>query len=112
MALRDAGTGEVVASVNAIADVSLPAPTCVGLNSHVVSAGNLEQVKLTFLGNDPVVGLTSRLNIAGCPEGSDALPGVMPMVKSKVWLGVAVNVTGAECVIELASVPTPVMLKL
>ena len=84
MALRDAGIGAVVESVNAIAEVSLPAPTCVGLKTHVVSAGNLEQAKLTLLGNDPAVGLTLRLKIAGCPAGSDALPGVMPMVKSKV----------------------------
>lgn len=84
MALREAGIGAVVESVKATAEVSLPAPTCVGLNPHVVSAGNLEQAKLTLLGNDPVVGLTLRLKIAGCPAGSDALPGVTPMVKSKV----------------------------
>ena len=78
------------------AEVSLPEPTCGGLNRQVVSAGSLEQAKDTVFGKDPVVGLTSKLKIAGCPAGSDALPGVMPMVKSKVWLGVAVNVTGTE----------------
>lgn len=96
MALLDAGIAAVVDSVKVTAEVSLPEPTCVGLNPQVVSAGNLEQAKDTLLGNDPVVGLTSRLNIAGWPAGSDALAGVMPMVKSKVWLGVAVNVTGTE----------------
>ena len=96
MALLDAGIAAVVASVKVTAEVSLPEPTWVGLNPQVVSAGNLEQAKVTLLGNDPVVGLTSRLKIAGCPAGSDALPGAMPMVKSKVWLGVTVNVTGTE----------------
>ena len=71
----------------------------------------MEQAKDTVFGKDPVVGLTSKLKIAGCPAGSDALPGVMPMVKSKVWLGVAVNVTGTECVIAAASLPTPAILK-
>jgi hypothetical protein len=92
----DAGIAAVVESVKVTAEFSLPEPTCGGLNPHVVRAGNFEHEKLTLLGNDPLVGLTSKLKIAGCPAGSDALPGVMPMVKSKVWLGVAVNVTGAE----------------
>jgi hypothetical protein len=96
MALLEAGTAAVVASVKLTAEFSLPAPTCVGLKEHVVSAGNLEHAKLTLLGNDPAVGLTSRLKTAGCPTGSDALAGVMPIVKSKVWLGVAVNMSGAE----------------
>jgi hypothetical protein len=95
-ALLDAGIGEVVESVNVAAEFSLPDPTCAGLNAQVVRAGNFEHEKVTLLGNDPVVGLTSRLNIAGWPAGSDALPGVMPMVKSKLWLGVAVNATGTE----------------
>lgn len=92
----EAGIAAVVASVKVTAEVSLPEPICVGLKLHVVRAGSLEQAKDTLLGNDPVVGLTARLNIAGWPAGSDLLPGVMPMVKSKVWLGVAVNVTGTE----------------
>jgi hypothetical protein len=70
--------------VKVTAEFSLPEPTCGGLNPHVVSAGSLEQAKDTLLGNDPVVGLTSKLKIAGWPAGSDALRGVMPMVKSKV----------------------------
>jgi hypothetical protein len=95
-ALLEAGTAAVVASVKATAEGSIPAPTCTGLKLHVVSAGNLEQAKVTLLGNDPVVGLTFRLKTAGCPTGSDALAGVLPIVKSKVWLGVAVNMSGAE----------------
>lgn len=91
-----AGIAAVVDKVKVTAEVSLPKPTCVGLNPQVVSAGSLEQAKDTLFGKDPVVGLTSRLKMAGCPAGSDALPGVMPMVKSKVWPGLAVNVTGTE----------------
>lgn len=92
----DAGIAAAVASVKVTAEFSLPDPTCGGLNPQVVSAGNFEHEKLTLLGNDPFVGLTSKLKIAGCPAGSDALPGVMPMVKSKVWLGMAVNATRTE----------------
>lgn len=92
----EAGIAAVVAKVKVTAEFSLPEPTCVGLNPQVVRAGSFEHEKLTLLGNDPLVGLTFRLNIAGWPAGSDALAGVMPIVKSNVWLGVAVNVTGTE----------------
>jgi hypothetical protein len=78
----------------------------------VVSAGNFEHEKLTLFGKDPLVGLTSRLKIAGWPAGSDVLPGVIPIVNSKVWLGVALNVTGTEWEIAARSVPPPVILKL
>ena len=110
--ILDAGIAAVVASVKVIAEFSLPGPTCGGLNAQVVSAGNFEHEKLTLFGKDPLVGLTSRLKIAGWPAGSDALAGVIPMVKSKVWLGVALNVTGTEWVIATASLPSPVTLKL
>ena len=89
----NAGTGAVVASVKVTSEFSLPAPTWVGLNPQVVSAGSLEHAKPTFPGKDPVVGLTLRVKIAGCPTGTDALAGVIPIVKSKFWLGLAVKVT-------------------
>jgi hypothetical protein len=82
------------------------------LNQQVVSAGSFEHEKLTLFGKEPVVGLTSRLKMAGCPAGSDAVVGLMPMVKSKVWLGSAVKATAAEWEIADTSLPTPVMLKL
>jgi hypothetical protein len=78
-----AATGAVVASVKVTAEFSLPEPTWVGLNPHVARAGSFEQEKDTLLGNEPVVGFTTRLKIAGCPAGIDVLCGVMPMVKSK-----------------------------
>ena len=71
----------------------------------------MEQEKVTAAGNEPVVGFTSRLKFDGWPAGTDALAGVMPMVKSKLWLGVAVKLTAAECVIELESLPAATMLK-
>ena len=92
----DEGIAAVVVSVSLTAEFSLPAPTCDGLNPQVVSAGSFEHEKLTLFGNEPVVGLTSRLNMAGCPAGCDAVAGLIPMVKSKVWLGVEVKVTGSE----------------
>lgn len=112
IAVLEAGIAAVVARVKVTAECSLPAPTCVGLKPHVVNAGSLEHENETLLGNDPFVGSTTRLKIAGCPAGCDVLPGVMPMVKSKLWLGVAVNVTGTEWEIAAPSVPTPTMLKL
>lgn len=81
---RDAATGAVVLMVNVTTESSLPDPTCVGLNPHVVSAGSFEQEKLTFSGNEPLVGLTSKVKFAGWPTGVDALSGVMLIVKSKV----------------------------
>lgn len=108
---RSAGMAAVVAMVKVTAEFSLPEPTCAGLNPQVVRAGSFEHEKLTLLGNDPLVGLTSRLNIAGWPAGSEALAGVIPMVKSNVWLGVAVNVRGIACAMAPPSAPTPVMLK-
>jgi len=112
VAVLAAGTGAVVARVKVTSEFSLPAPTCVGLNPQVVSAGSLEHAKLTFPGKDPVVGLTLRVKMTGCPTRTDALAGVIPIVKSKFWLGIAVNVTAAEWVIAAGSVPTPLMLKL
>jgi hypothetical protein len=61
----DAGMAAVVASVKVTAEFSLPDPTCGGLNAQVVRAGNLEHEKLTLFGNDPLVGLTSSVKIAG-----------------------------------------------
>ena len=63
--LLDAAIAAVVAIVNVTAEFSLPDPTWVGLKLQVVRAGSLEHAKLTFLGNDPVVGFTTRLKIAG-----------------------------------------------
>jgi len=85
MRLLDAGTAVVVPTVKVTAESSLPEPTCGGLKPHVVKAGSFEQANDTLLGNDPLVGFTSRLNMAGCPA-----------VKSKFWLGVVMNVTAAE----------------
>ena len=110
--LLDAGIAAVVASVNVTAEFSLPEPTCGGLNAQVVSAGSFEHEKLTLPGNEPVVGLTSRLKMAGCPAGSEALAGLMPMVKSKVWLGSAVKATAAEWEIAAPSLPTAAISKL
>jgi hypothetical protein len=78
-----AATGAVVASVKVTAEFSLPEPTCAGLKPHVARAGSFEQEKDTLLGNEPVVGFTTRLKIAGWPAGMDVLCGVIPMVKSK-----------------------------
>ena len=79
----------------------------------MVSAGSFEHENVTSLGNVPVVGLTSILKLAACPTGTDALVGGMiTIVKSKFWLGNAVKVTGAECVITEGSLPTPTILKL
>ncbi|PYV63186.1 MAG: hypothetical protein DMG97_38380 [Acidobacteria bacterium] len=38
--------------------------------------------------------------------------GMVTIVKSKFWLGNAVKVTGADCVIAEGSLPTPTILKL
>ena len=79
----------------------------------MVSAGSFEHENVTSLGNVPVVGLTSILKLAACPAGTDALiGGMVTIVKSKFWLGNAVKVTGAECVIAERSLPTPTILKL
>ena len=79
----------------------------------MVSAGSFEHENVTSLGNVPVVGLTSILKLAACPAGTDALVGGMvTIVKSKFWLGNAVKVTGADCVIAEGSFPTPTILKL
>lgn len=107
-----AGTGAVVARVNVTSELSLPAPTWVGLNPQVVSAGSLEHEKVTLLGKEPVIGLTLTVKMVGCPTGTDALAGVIPIVKSKFWFGIAVNVTAVEWVIAAGSLPTPLMLKL
>ena len=78
----------------------------------MVSAGSFEHENVTSLGNVPVVGLTSILKLAACPADTDALVGGMvTIVKSKFWLGNAVKVTDAECVIAEGSLPTPTILK-
>ena len=78
-----------------------------------MSAGSFEHENVTSFGNAPVVGLTSILELAACPAGTDALVGGMvTIVKSKFCLGNAVKVTGAECVIAEGSFPTPTILKL
>lgn len=78
-----------------------------------MSAGSFEHENVTSLGNVPVVGLRSILKLAACPAGTDALVGGMvTIVKSKFWLGNAVKVTGAECVMAEGSFPTPTILKL
>src|SRR5439155_18073284 len=105
------GTGAVVAIVRATTESPLPEPTCGGLKLHVVNAGSLEHEKVTLFGKLPVVGFTSMLKLPGCPAGTEVLGGVMPMVKSKFWLGIAVNMTDAECVISEGSLPTPVTTK-
>ena len=79
----DAGTGAVVSSVKVTSEFSLPDPTWVGLKPQVVSAGSLEHVKVTLFGKDPVVGFTLRVKMVGCPTGTDAIAGVIPIVKSK-----------------------------
>jgi len=81
--IRFAGTGAVVAMVNAVAEFPLPDPTCAGLNVQVVKAGSFEHENVTLLGKFPVVGSTSMLKTAGCPAGMDAFGGVIPIVKSK-----------------------------
>jgi len=81
--IRFAGTGAVVAMVNAVAEFPLPEPTCAGLNVQVVKAGSFEHENVTLLGKFPVVGFTSMLKTAGCPAGMDAFGGVIPIVKSK-----------------------------
>jgi hypothetical protein len=48
-----------------------------------------------LFGNAPVVGETSKLNREDCPAATDALNGVAPIVKSKLWLGIAVKFTAA-----------------
>jgi len=110
--LNAAGTGAVVAMVKVTSEFSLPEPTWLGLNPQVASAGSLEHAKVTLLGKDPVVGLTLRVKMAGCPTGADALAGVIPIVKSKFWLGIAVKFTAAEWVMAAGSLPAPLMLKL
>ena len=65
MELLDAAIAAVVPSVKLTAEFSLPEPTWVGLKLQVASGGSLEHAKVTFFGNDPVVGFTSRLKIAG-----------------------------------------------
>jgi len=65
-----------------------------------------------LFGKLPVVGFTSMLKLAGCPAGTEVLGGVIPIVKSKFWLGIAVNVTDAERVIAEGSLPRPTTLKL
>jgi hypothetical protein len=104
--------GAVVEIVRPIVEFPVPAPTCAGLKVHAVSAGRLEQAKVTLLGNVPVVGATLRLKLADCPAGADPLVGVIPIVKSKPWAGIAVKLTAAECEIAAGSLPTPVTLKL
>jgi hypothetical protein len=104
--------GAVVEIVRPIVEFPLPAPTCAGLKVHVVSAGRLEQAKVTLLGNVPVVGATLRLKLVDCPAGTDPLVGAIAMVKSKPWMGIAVKLTAAECAIAAGSLPAPMMLKL
>ena len=53
--------GLVVERVSVNSDSPLPDEICAGLKLHVVSAGNLEQDRLTLFGNTAVVGATSRL---------------------------------------------------
>jgi len=65
-----------------------------------------------LFGNAPVVGETSKLNSEDCPAATDALDGVVPIVKSKLLLGIAVKFTAVECAIAAGSLATPVMLKL
>ena len=112
MEVLNAGTGAVVASVNVTSEFSLPEPTWVGLKPQVASAGSLEHEKVTLLGKEPVIGLTLTVKMVGCPTGTDALAGVIPIVKSKFWLGIAVKVTAAEWLMAAGSLPTPLMLKL
>ncbi len=59
--LADRGTGAVVEIVSVTTEPPLPDCTCVGLKAHGVSAGRVEQLKLTLPGNVPVVGETSTL---------------------------------------------------
>jgi hypothetical protein len=78
----------VVEMVKVTAESPLPEGTCAGLKAHVVSAGSLEQLKLTLLGNVSVVGETSRLYTAVCfPADTDTLGGVAFKVKSKLCTG-------------------------
>ena len=81
---EDAVTGAVVLMVNVTGESWLPAATCAGLKLQLVKAGSLEQENLTVLGNDPIVGFTSKLKIAARPTGVEALVGDIPKVKSKV----------------------------
>ena len=51
--LADRGTGAVIEIVSVTTESPLPDCTCVGLKAHVVSAGRVEQLKLTLPENVP-----------------------------------------------------------
>ena len=106
------GIAAVVLIVNVTCESPLPDATCVGLNRHVVNAGNFEQEKPTSLGNAPVFGFTSILNVAACPAATEALAGERFIVKSNVWFARAEKLTATECAIAAGSLPTALMLKL
>src|SRR5262249_61587914 len=52
------------------------------------------------------------LKLTDCPGAIEIVVGVIPRVKSKFWAGIAVKVTGTECVMAEGSLPIPAMLKL
>src|SRR5258708_3433445 len=59
--LSERGMAAVVVRVRVTSESPLPDSTWVGLKVQVVNAGRREQLKLTLLGNVPVVGETSTL---------------------------------------------------
>lgn len=93
-------------------ELPLPALTEDGLTSHVARFGSPEQAKLTSFGKVPLVGLKVRLKVAICPAEMEVSGGEALIVKSKPPLAVDVNVTGAECVVDSASLPVATMSKL
>src|SRR5581483_3752945 len=94
--------------------VELPPPALTedGLTSHVARFGSPEQAKFTSVGKAPTVGLKVRLKVAICPAETEVSGGETLIVKSKPPLAVEVNVTGAECVVNAASLPVATMSKL
>lgn len=93
-------------------ELPLPALTEDGLTSHVARFGSPEQAKLTSVGKAPLVGFKVTLKVAVCPAEMEVSGGETLIEKSKFSLVVDVNVTGAECVIDAASLPVATMLKL
>ncbi len=103
-----AGVGAVVVMLTVISELPLPEGSCAGLKLHTVNAGSPAQAIPTIPGKVPVLGFTARVKTAIFPRATATLPGAADMAKSKFWFGNAVNVTGAECVVDAPS--TPLML--
>src|SRR5579864_2292938 len=107
-----AAAGAVVVIVNEATEFPLPAPTWEGLNVQIDRLGKFVHAKVALLGKLLVLGLTATLKSADCPTGMEVDVGVAVIAKSKLWTGIAVNVTGAECEVATESLPAALMLKL